>query len=427
MIQGAALYIAAVLGPGILVIPAAAVAAAGPSAVLVLLALTAVAVAIAVTFARLGAALPDTGGITALTLRAFGLRAARISAWVFFFGVPVGVPALVLFGAGYLQSVTGGGRTVTFGIAAALLGICLAINWFGVRTSAQVQILLCAMLAVTVIAIAATVLRGSSTAALDQPVTHGLTGIAAATVLLVWSLTGWEAGTYLAGDFARPRPDIMRATGLSLVVVSATYLLLVIMFALNSPTSSTQAPLLHLLNDHGAGQVASTLVAALAVVATLGGTNAYVASLAGFGAAAAGRHHLPNWLSAPSGNPADRRRPLLTVAAISMIGLLGWWLLHWEATTLAAACAASQIAVYLFGLASARRLLRTGRSAATAALTVMGAVLTLCGAYAAAPVLLAIAAWRTHPGRSQKAPRTMSLRQKVSHSTDLVPCASVDD
>jgi amino acid efflux transporter len=416
--QGAALYIAAVLGPGLLVIPAAAVAAAGPSALIVLALLTAVSVAIAVTFARLGAAVPETGGITALTLRAFGFRAARISAWVFFFGVPVGVPALMLFGAGYLQAGIGGGRTVTFTAAMTLLGLCALINWFGVKASSQLQILLCGALAVAVITVALIVLPGSHPVGLTQPVTHGFAGIATATVLLVWSLTGWEAGTYLAGDFAHPRRDIMRATTVAVIVVSGTYLLLTLVFALNAGVAATDAPLLHLLASHIDTGWATSLVAALAVVVTIGGTNAYLASLARFGTAAARERQLPAWLAGPTAGDRDRRA-LATVTAISAIGLLAWWLLHWDATTLAAVCAASQVAVYLFGLTAARRLMVSGRAIATAALAVMAGVFALCGSYLLAPIAIAVAATLAGQRRRQRRATARPGTHNLSHSTDL--------
>lgn len=410
--QGSALYIAAVLGPGILVIPAAAVNAAGPSALMVLAGLTAVSVAIAFTFARLGAALPDSGGITALTLRAFGSRAARMSAWVFFFGVPIGVPALVLFGAGYLQSAAGTGRTVTFVVAMGLLAICVLINWFGVKASSQVQILLCAVLAVAVIAIALIALPGSHPSSFSHPVTHGFPGIATAAVLLVWSLTGWEAGTYLAGDFARPHRDITRATTVAVIVVSTTYLLLTLVFALNTEAAAAQAPLLDLLATHLAAASAGVLVTALAVVVTIGGTNVYLASLACFGATAARGGYLPAWLDSPLRGSDGGRRSLLVVSAISAAGLLGWWQFDWEATTLAAACAAAQIAVYLFGLASARRLLTTARTGATVALVVMAGVLVLCGGYLVVPALIAATATPT------RRTTTPVPSQNTSHSTD---------
>ncbi len=410
--QGAALYIAAVLGPGLLVIPAAAVAAAGPSALIVLTLLTAVSVAIAVTFARLGAAIPDTGGITALTLRAFGFRAARISAWVFFFGVPVGVPALVLFGAGYLQPAIGGGRTATFAVAMTLLGLCALINWFGVKASSQVQILLCAVLAVAVITVALIALPGSHPSGLAHPVSHGFAGIAVATVLLVWSLTGWEAGTYLAGDFAHPRRDIMRATTVAVIVVSGTYLLLTLVFALNTGAAATDAPLLHLLAGHIDTAWATSLVAALAIVVTIGGTNVYLASLARFGTAAAGERQLPAWLASATSSGGRDRRALVTVTAMSGLGLLGWWLLNWDATTLAAVCAASQVAVYLFGLAAARRLLVAGRLTATTALAVMTGVFVLCGFYLLAPIVIGAAATLT--GRRVLQRRVSARRQTTT-------------
>ena len=75
--SGAALYVGAVLGPGVLLLPALAAQAAGPASVLAWVGLLAASLAIAATFAALGVRHPVAGGAAAYVRAAYGARAGR--------------------------------------------------------------------------------------------------------------------------------------------------------------------------------------------------------------------------------------------------------------------------------------------------------------------------------------------------------------
>lgn len=120
--QGTALYIGAVLGPGVLALPALAAAAAGPASVLAWAALLAASVPIAVCFAALGARFPDGGGVSTFTARAFGARAAACVGWWFYAAVPVGVLAGALVGGQYVAGALGMGRGASLLVAVLILG-----------------------------------------------------------------------------------------------------------------------------------------------------------------------------------------------------------------------------------------------------------------------------------------------------------------
>ena len=75
--SGAALYVGAVLGPGVLLLPALAAQAAGPASVLAWVALLAASLAIAATFAALGVRHPVAGGAAAYVRAAYGRRPGR--------------------------------------------------------------------------------------------------------------------------------------------------------------------------------------------------------------------------------------------------------------------------------------------------------------------------------------------------------------
>src|SRR3954465_13385078 len=70
-----AMYVGAVLGPGVLFLPALAVRVAGPASVLAWLGLLALSAPLAITFAALGVRQPEAGGTAAYVRSAFGRRA----------------------------------------------------------------------------------------------------------------------------------------------------------------------------------------------------------------------------------------------------------------------------------------------------------------------------------------------------------------
>jgi hypothetical protein len=104
VLQGTALYIGAVLGTGIIALPALAAQVAGPASLLAWLALVLLSALLAATFAALGARYPDAGGVSTYVGSAFGSRAAAIVGWCFYFAMPPGAPAAAMFGGAYVAA-----------------------------------------------------------------------------------------------------------------------------------------------------------------------------------------------------------------------------------------------------------------------------------------------------------------------------------
>src|SRR6185503_12444757 len=151
-LQGTALYIGAVLGTGVIALPALAANAAGPASLLAWLALILLSVPLAATFSALGARYPDAGGISTCVKLAFGTYPAAIVGWCFLLAVPVGGPAAARFAGAYVQAAIGGGTATIMVTAFALvLGITL-INAFGVTLSGKVQVLVAGLLVTFLVA-----------------------------------------------------------------------------------------------------------------------------------------------------------------------------------------------------------------------------------------------------------------------------------
>src|SRR3954454_21948660 len=100
--QGTALFVGAVLGTGVISMPALAAGVAGPASLVAWLALILLSAPLACTFAALGARYPDGGGVSMYVRLAFGARSAAAAGWCFYFPVPLGAPAAAAFAGGYV-------------------------------------------------------------------------------------------------------------------------------------------------------------------------------------------------------------------------------------------------------------------------------------------------------------------------------------
>ncbi|MDR8407132.1 amino acid permease [Nonomuraea sp. 3-1Str] len=394
-VQGTALLVGAVLGPGMLVLPHLAAAAAGPASVLAWTALLLLSVPVALTFAALGARYPDGGGVASFAGLAFGRRASAVVGWWFYGAVPVGTLAGALVGGEYVAAAVGAGsRTGTWVVAGGLLLLAFASNAAGLRTSGRLQLGMVLAL-VTVLAVAVVTAAPHAEAARFTPFApYGVAGVADAAGVLLFAFVGWEAASHLSAEFADGR-GLTRATVTTLAVVSVLYLgvAFTTVGVLGRDAAETPVPLAALL-ETGVGAAARPVVGGVAVLLTFGAINTYVAGASRLGAALARDGALPAWY-AEGGGPGRtpyRSLGLLAVAtgAVTVLALV--WTVDLD--TLMRATSACLAAVTAAGTAAAVRVLPRGRLRATAATATVLAVVALacCGPYLLVPVALALAA-----------------------------------
>lgn len=392
ILQGAALYVGAVLGTGVIALPALAAAAAGPASLLAWLALVILSVPLAATFAALGARYPDAGGVSTYVRKAFGPRAAAVVGWCFYFAVPAGAPAAAMFGGAYVASALGGGQSTVLVTAAALIAVVTATNLFGVTVSGRLQLVLAALLVVLLLTAVAASAPHARLANLQPFAPHGWLAIGQAAALLVWSFAGWEAITHLAGEFRRPARDLPIAAGIAVVVVGVLYMAIATssVMVLGPAGGSSSAPLAELL-ALGLGGKVQTLAAAAALLLTLGTMNAYFAGAAKLGAALGRDGALPAWFGTGSRAGDVPRRSLGVVAALAVLALGGVAWADVGPRPLVLLTTGSFVTVYALGTAAALRLLPRGSWAhrcACIALVAVSGLFIATGWYLLWPLLM---------------------------------------
>jgi amino acid efflux transporter len=409
--QGAAMTIGAVLGTGVISLPALAAHAAGPASLVAWAALILLSVPLAATFAALGARYPDGGGVSTYARRAFGDQAATVVGWCFYFAVQIGAPTAAGFAGAYVADSLGGGRQTQLLTTAGIITLVTVMNWFGLRVSGRVQLAIAGVLGVLLLAATAVSLPHARLDNLTPFAPHGWLAVGTAAALLVWAFAGWEAVTSLSADYRNPARDITRATGIAVGVIAVLYLGVALATVTVLGEDTSKAPLSDLL-VLGLGEAARPVTTVVAVLLSVGAMNAYFAGGARLGAALARDGSLPTWLARGSTTGAVPRRSLAVVAlgALTSLAVITVGDLELEAPLLMTT--GSFTLVYVVGTAAALRLLPRGswvRRGAGVSFAATLALLLMTGTQMLGPVLIGLGAlmwswWHRAPTPSAPAP-----------------------
>jgi len=326
VLRGGALYVGALIGPGVLLVPALAAQAAGAASIIAWGGLLILSAPLAITFAALGVRHPVAGGVSTYVREGFGDGAAAVTGAWFLCAVLLGGPAVSLIGGYYVADLTGSGTVVATLVGLAMFGTVIVANMLGLHVSSGFQLALASVL-VVVMAIAITVAlpsRGGHNWTPFAP--HGWWAVGTAANLLIWLFLGWEAVAQLVGDFRRPEVDLPRAMALAFGLVTVLY----------------------------AGL-------AVATIGVTGGTHSRVplADIVSVGFGHIGRDAtavLPPWFAGDAHRSVPRR-PLAVIALISVVLLAGLVAGISSTEDLVRATSACFIAVYVLAIGSAIRIL----------------------------------------------------------------------
>ncbi len=374
-----ALYVGAVLGPGVLFIPAVAAREAGPASIIAWAGLLALSIPLAATFAALGTRQPEAGGTAAYVRKAFGRRAGAATGWWFLGGVVIGAPAVALVGGFYVAELLGAGRGPAVAAAAAMIAIVLATNAASLHTTARLQLGLAALLGALLLVAVVTALPHSEAENWTPFAPNGWLAIGGAASVLMFSFVGWEAGSHLAGELKDPAKQLPRAIGAAVAIVIVLYLGLAA--ATIGVGAQSDVPLADLMAA-GLGEPGRRITALLAVLLTMGTMNTYVAAATRLAGALAHEGNAPKPLTVP-------KHALAAMAAISgtLLLLLAVELIDVDA--LMRATSALFVAVYVTATAAGNRLLTgAARVAARVAFVAVLVVFAFSGAYILVPLAI---------------------------------------
>jgi amino acid efflux transporter len=404
--QAIALYLGAVLGAGVLILPGVAASMAGPASLLAWVFDGLLSVPLALTFAFLAARFPDAGGVATYTSRAFGSTWGTVVGWFYFFAAATGQIIVPLTGSYYVTTALGWGRLATFLVAGLILALAVAANLGGLRLSGRLQLALSGGVALVLLTTAIVALPHAKVQLLTPLFPHGTLAVGHVIVFLFFAFFGWEAVAQLSAEFRNPARDILWSTLWSVIIVTILYLgtacAVVVTGTYGTAAEDRVAVALVLATSLGGN--AQMIAAGIAVIISLSTANAFVAATSRLGYALGRDGAFPAWL----GRLNRRRIPqaaVLAVGGFALLGLLLTYLAGSDAEQLLAVPNSLGLATYLIGMAAGVRLLRGwGRALAVSALLMSLAAFPFAGASVILPLALAVAAilYRQVPRRNVK-------------------------
>ena len=368
--HGIALYVSAILGAGVLVMPGQVASLAGPASLVSWGFACVMGVPLAVTFAGLARRCPDAGGVATYVTRAFGPTAGGLTGWLYVVAGSVGQIIVPLTGGYYVADGLGIDQRWAYAVAAAILGVATVANLSGVKVGARVQIGLAGAVGLLLLVTIVAAVPRMDTGALAPFAPHGIAPVAEGVVVLFFAFAGWEAVAHLVAEFRDPDRDVPRAVAATIVIISVLYLGIASAVVLTGTYGSPQVDHVavgRLLQDTF-GPAATAFAALGAAVISLATTNAFIAGVSRLAYSLARER----WLPAPIDRLDRHSVPaygVLTVSAVAAVGLAAGSVAGWGTQTIVVVPAVLVVAVYLLAAAAGVRLLRgVGRVAAAVTL-----------------------------------------------------------
>jgi amino acid efflux transporter len=382
--HGAALYVGSLVGPGVLLVPALAVQAAGPASVIAWGALLLLSAPLAYTFAALGVRMPVSGGVAEYVRAGLGARAGVITGGWFLTAVLVGAPAVSLIGGFYVAALTGSGIGVAGAVGLAILVTVLFANVLGLHVSSRMQLVTAGGLTLLISVAVAAALPSRAGRDWEPFAPHGWLAVGTAANILVWLFVGWEAVAQLAAEFRDPRRQLPRSMAFAFGIVTVLYVGLAVATVGVTSGSHSKVPLADLMAV-GFGETGRRATTVLAVALTMGTMNVYIGGASKLAAALAEQGALPRWLAGDARRSVPRR-PLLVIAAVGVVLLVALLAGVSSTSDLIRATSACFVAVYVAATASAVRILRgLERAAGIAALALATVIAAFSGWYLLLP------------------------------------------
>jgi APA family basic amino acid/polyamine antiporter len=265
---GASVYgIGLILGAGIYAILGEAVAKTGESIILSFVLAAGVATFTGLSYAELASRYPKGEGEYLYAWAAFENK--LLSEATATLRVLTGIIAAAAVALAFGQYVVAFVPVSTVPVAVGVLLAMSAINFWGIQTSARINL---AFTAIEVAGLLFIIALGVGTWGSVDPTdfAHGTSGVLSATFLLFFAYTGFEALINLAEEVHAPSKTIPRAIGIAIVLSTAIYIL-VGFSALGlvdwQTLGESQAPLA-VVALAGMGQEAFVVLSAIALFAT---------------------------------------------------------------------------------------------------------------------------------------------------------------
>ncbi len=235
-----ALSVGATLGTGIFVVLAEAAPAAGPAVVLSFVLAGLAALCSALSYAELAGSVPVSGSAYSYTYATLGEIIAWICGWCLLLEYGVSVAAVAVGWGGYLNEFLQGTIGVTIpeafaappgegGVvnvpAAVVVLLATGVLLLGVRESAWATTVTTVLKIAVLVFFVAVAFTAFNSGNLTPFAPAGIAGISVGASAVFFSFIGFDAASTAGEEARNPERDLPRAIILSLIIVTAIYVL----------------------------------------------------------------------------------------------------------------------------------------------------------------------------------------------------------
>ena len=324
-----ALVVGNMVGSGFFIAPAA-LAPYGTTAIIGWGVMAFGAVCLGLVFARLARIAPATGGPYAYTRMGFGRFAGFLIAWGYWISIWASLPAMAAALVGYLGKLIpslGDHRLLCIGIGLGAMWLVTAVNTRGVKEAGLFQSVTTYTKLVPFVGISVFGLFWVDWTTFETINPSGqpfLGALAATAPLTMFAFLGIESATVPAGDVIDPRRTIPRATVLGTLVAALIYILgttTVLGVIPREVLVKSSAPFADAASLMW-GEWAGIVIAAAAIISSLGALNGWTLMLAQVPMAAARDGAMPGVFAQLSRRGVPARGLVISVSLSTLLVLL---------------------------------------------------------------------------------------------------------
>ncbi|MNW32499.1 Inner membrane protein YjeH [compost metagenome] len=362
MPQAIALYISAVLGSGILIVPGLAAEIAGPASLLAWGFMALFILPMALSMGLLSARYPSAGGVSHFVTLAFGARIGSLVGWFFLMSVPFGAPVAALTGAGYLTSALGLGENMRIALATLILLIGLFMNIVGMKLIGRIQIAVVISIVAVLLFIFAAALPQMQASHFTPFMPNGWMSVGRAGALLFWCFIGWEAVSHLSEEFEDPQRAAIKGVSIAAVIVGTLYFLVALATVGTQSYLKTgsDSALIWIINEP-LGRIGALIIGITGMLICTATIIAYIGAASRVAYSLSRQGDAPKWMGILSKRYHTPVGALIFLSICFILVLLLYGSKVVSLTTIIQLPNASFILTYLFGCAAGVRLLRDSK------------------------------------------------------------------
>jgi basic amino acid/polyamine antiporter, APA family len=281
-----AIVVGNMIASGIFMAPQGLASTSNPKTAIIAWIITSIgSILLALSFAKMGTAMPKTGGPIVYTRAAFGDFAAFLIAWTYWVGAWAGNAAIITGFMNYLTyffPVFGENRLFAFLMSSFVLWLFTFVNVKGVKEAGILGIVttVCKILPLILFAaIAAMHFNIGNFGTISAPEVSGMASLPAAVGITLWSFVGLETATIPAGEIKNPERNIRLSTIYGTIITAIIYVAISVLAIGAMPQdklAASSAPLADIINYATGGTSGGTIIAIGAIISTLGATSGWI-------------------------------------------------------------------------------------------------------------------------------------------------------